>query len=204
MTRATFRVAMSIYSVLGWWWFRVEGGAALEQQRVDERLGQVSPELALGDVELLGQQPRRAARAAIALEERPRRQVVPLLVERQGQQESTQEERPFGFAERAGVVREAVDVVVVHQLGDHGVDGGDGAGVGGRQCVADARHQQGGIDPRVARGALPPPVGVQAVLRASARMASANPLQRPDWGPGASLAMARSPDTQVRREWAHR
>ena len=44
------------------------GDRAVQQQRVDERLGQVAAQLALGDVELLGEQPRRAAGGAVALE----------------------------------------------------------------------------------------------------------------------------------------
>ena len=90
---------------------------------MDEGLGQVSAHLALGDVELLGQQARRATGAAIAFEECPRHQVLPLLFERQGQKESTQEKRSLGFTEWPAVRCEAVDVVVVQQLGDQRLDG---------------------------------------------------------------------------------
>ena len=41
---------------------------AFEQQRVDERLRQVAAQLALGDVELLGEEAGRAAGGAVALE----------------------------------------------------------------------------------------------------------------------------------------
>ena len=45
-----------------------------------ERLGQVAPQLVLGNVELLGQQARRPACGSVALEPAQRRRSVALLV----------------------------------------------------------------------------------------------------------------------------
>src|SRR5579884_2232005 len=74
---------------------------ALEQECVHERLRQVAAELALGDVELLRKQPRRAAGGAVALEPACGRDGVAAPAEGQRHDEAAQQERALRLAERA-------------------------------------------------------------------------------------------------------
>src|SRR5690349_4320688 len=80
----------------------------LEEQCVDERLRQVSSELALLDVELLGQEARRPAGGAIALEPAHRFDQVALLELREAYDEAAEEKRSLGFAQRSRVVTKPV------------------------------------------------------------------------------------------------
>ena len=136
----------------------------LEEQRVDERLRQVAAQLALHDVVLLGEQAGRAERAPVALEPAQRPGHVALLVGGQGQMEAAQQERALGLVQRqVGLLAEAVDVAVVGQVVDHGPAGQQVARIVGRDGAAQAGQQQCRVDPRVVGGALPAPVGVEAV-----------------------------------------
>src|SRR3954466_636468 len=73
---------------------------ALEQQSVNERLRQIATQLALRDVELLGEDARRSTGRPVALEPPRSRNVVSLLRIRERQQEPTEEEGSFRLAER--------------------------------------------------------------------------------------------------------
>jgi hypothetical protein len=110
---------------------------------VHERLRQVAAELALDDVVFLGQQPRRPARGAVALEVADRRQLVALLMLGQGHHEPAQQERAFGIAERALVVTEPLDMLLLDQLIADRAQGGESPRVGGGQGAADRGQQEG-------------------------------------------------------------
>src|SRR5680860_56786 len=88
---------------------------------MDECLGEVAAELALADVELLGEESGGSAGRTTALEPARRAHRVALLVTRQGHPEPTEEERPFGLAQRTLVRSIAVDVLADGQIRSHRV-----------------------------------------------------------------------------------
>ena len=100
-------------------------------------------------VVLLGEQAGRAARGPVALEPADRLDLLALLVQGEGQDETAQHERAFGLAERPLVVPEPVGVAVLDQFGQVGVQRLDGARIVGGQRAADRREQQRGVDARV-------------------------------------------------------
>ena len=80
-----------------------QGVCGLDQERVDEGLRQVAAQLALDDVELLGEQARRSERTPVALEPADRAIGVTLLVGSQREVEAAQQEGPLGLGQRSGV-----------------------------------------------------------------------------------------------------
>ena len=131
-------------------------GRALEQQGVDECLGQVAPELALGDVELLGEEAGRAACGAAALEPARGGHVVALLRPGERQPVAAHEERALGVSERPLVRPVPVGVAVLRELAVDREERRDRPRVlvpaRRREC---AGKQQRGIHSRVVRRALP-------------------------------------------------
>jgi hypothetical protein len=71
------------------------GDGGFEQQRVDERLGQVAAQLALGYVELFGEESGRSAGGAGSLKPTCGGDQIALLVVGESEQEAAQQERPF-------------------------------------------------------------------------------------------------------------
>ena len=69
---------------------------ALDEQRVHECLGEVAAQLALTDVELLGEQPRGPARGPIPFEPASCAGHVALVEQRERDEEPAQQERAFG------------------------------------------------------------------------------------------------------------
>src|SRR5690242_16496500 len=103
-----------------------EAGGAFEEKRVHEGLREVAPQLALGHVVFLGEQAGRAARSPVALEPADRLDLLALLVQGEGQDETAQYERSFGLAERPRVVPEPVGVAVLDEFGQVGAQRLDG------------------------------------------------------------------------------
>ena len=80
---------------------------------MDERLREVAAQLALVDVELLGEQARWTAGGAVALKPARRADVIALLGVGQRHQEAAEQERALGLAQRPLVGSEAVAVAVL-------------------------------------------------------------------------------------------
>src|SRR3954468_17613587 len=121
---------------------------ALEQQGVDEGLGEVAAELALADVELLGEQAGGAAGGAVALEPGEGEGHIALLSVGEREPEATEEEGALGLAERQLFGLEAVAVAVLGQLPGDRVQRRLGARVRGGDGPADRRQQQRGVAAR--------------------------------------------------------
>ncbi len=130
-------------------------GGALEQQRMDERLREVSSQLALHRVVFLGEQPGRAACRARALEPARCGHVVALLAVRERHQEAAQQECAFGLSEWSRVRTVAIRVAVLGEVVDDGLQGGDRARVTMRDRAPDGGQQKRGVDAIVAGRALP-------------------------------------------------
>ena len=96
------------------------GGAlgGLEQQGVDERLGEVAAQLALDDVVLLGEQAGLSQGAAVALEPAHRAGDVALVEGGQREVEPAQHEAPSASCTGGRVLPEPVDVAVVGEVLD--------------------------------------------------------------------------------------
>ena len=136
----------------------------LEQQGVDERLGEVAAQLALADVVLLGEEAGWPAGGPVALEPADGLGGPALLVRGQRHQEPAQHERSLGLVQRPLVLAEPVHVAVLARSARHARRGWPEPG--GRRPAgraADGGQQQGGVDPVVAGGALPAAARVQAV-----------------------------------------
>jgi hypothetical protein len=88
---------------------------------------------------------------------------VVLLVQGERDEEPAQGEGSFGVGQWPVVVPEAVGVPVAGEVGQVTGQGRDGARVRGFHAAAERRQQQRGVQRRVLRGALPPPVGVHRV-----------------------------------------
>ena len=118
---------------------------------MDERLRDVAAHLALCHVVLLGQQPRRPARDAVALEPAQRRRSVALLVGGQGDEEATEHERAFGVTECPVIVAETTGVAVIGEFTDIRrqrppavpISGGDGTAVAGSSRAPSSRLSSG-------------------------------------------------------------
>src|SRR4051794_3385259 len=119
-----------------------ENVRGLDEERVDEGLRQVAAQLALDDVELLGEQPGRSEGATGPLEPPDGAVGVALLVGGQGQVEAAQQEGTLGLVQRPRAVTEAVDVAVVGQVLDHRPPGRYAAGVVGWDRSANRGQQQ--------------------------------------------------------------
>jgi len=137
--------------------------AASNIKRVHERLGNVASQLALADIELLGEQPRRAAGGTVALEPPDRLSSPALLVSGQGHQEPAEHKGTLGVFEGPLILAEPVDIAGATEVCLHCFEGGQAPGISGRHGPADGGQQQGGIDPGVAGGSLPAPTRVQTV-----------------------------------------
>src|SRR5438309_2107761 len=85
---------------------------------MDERLRQVPAQLALLDVQLLGEEPRRPAGRAAAVEPAARLDEIALLQVGERDHEPAEQERALRLAERALVRLEAVGEAVLRQLLD--------------------------------------------------------------------------------------
>jgi hypothetical protein len=133
---------------------------------VHEGLGQVAAQLPLVHVVFLGVDPGRPAGGAIALEPAPGARLVPEGVGGQGHPQPAQHEGPLSLVQRPRVLAEPVHEAVVAQLVHDGVDGRPHPRVIRPGRAADDRQEQGGVDPLIAGGALPPPGGMHAVLEA--------------------------------------
>src|SRR3989442_3436158 len=105
------------------WRLSCEAGGALEHEGVDECLGKVAAQLALRDVELLGEQAGRAACGAVAFEPPYGLQLIALLVLGERGEGSAEQEGAFGFAEGTLVVAEAVRVVLLGEFCQVSVEG---------------------------------------------------------------------------------
>ncbi len=137
-----------------------KAGGALEHQGVHKGSGQVAAELALADVVFLGVQPRRSAGGPVAFEPAGRLHLPSLLVQGQGHGEPAEQERPLGVTQRAGLLAEPVQEVVLGELALQGGQGGQGAGIIRGQRAADSGQQQRGVQAVILGGPLPPPGGV--------------------------------------------
>jgi hypothetical protein len=112
---------------------------------VDEGLGQVAAELALGNVEFFGEQAGWSAGGAVAFQPACGGDCVASLVVGERHEESAEEEGALGLAERSLVGLVAVAVAVVGELGVDRLQGGERAGVGGRDGAADGGQEQCGV-----------------------------------------------------------
>lgn len=91
---------------------------------MDKGQGKVAAQLPFPDVELLGQQSRRAARCAVALEPGSGLDGATELLSSERNHESAEQERPFGLLERPSVVAETVHIAVTGEIGDDLFEGG--------------------------------------------------------------------------------
>ena len=73
-----------------------------------ERLGQVAPQLALANIELLTEEPGRSAGGAVAFEPADGLGRSVLLMGGEGHQKPAEDEGPLGILQRTLVVAEAV------------------------------------------------------------------------------------------------
>ena len=169
---------------------------------MNERLRKVSPQLSLTHIELLGHEPRRSTSTSIPLIEPSRCEKIALLVLGEREEKSAQQKSALGLAKRPSIGAKAIDVLLFEEFGFNGGNGRDAPGIGNRQRPTDSGEQQGRIDPRIARGPLPATSGWRQSEETSARIPSASALQCPDCGFGATAAIARNPETHVRRECA--
>ena len=169
-------------------------GGALEQECVDECLGQVAAELALDDVELLGQQPGWSAGGAGSFEPvRAAPTWSPCVVAGEHHPEAAEQERAFGVAERvvvgggsgrrslpcSDVRRPRVSVARVR-------------GVVRGYCAPMRGQEQGGVERGVVGGALPASRRMDGIERTCRRgCGSASAVQRAACaGPGAAADRA--------------
>ena len=137
---------------------------------MDEGLGEVAAQLALGDVEFFGEQAGWAAGGAVAFKPAGGGDVLALLVVGEGHPETAEQEGAFGLAERSFVGLVAVAVAVVGELGrSMACRVAVRARVGGGDRAAEGRQEQG-ASRRGSWGArCQRSGGVQRVLRWCAR-----------------------------------
>src|ERR1035441_500056 len=128
---------------------------ALEQEGMHEGLREITSELTLAYVVLLREQASRAAGSASSLEPAHRLEAMTGDVVSQGHHEATEQERPFGVAERPHIVTKAIEITVVDQLRFDGRKGGDASGILRPDCTADCGHEQGCVDTRLVVSTLP-------------------------------------------------
>jgi hypothetical protein len=130
---------------------------------VHEGLGQVSAQLTLDDVVLLGEETRGTEGAAVALEPAQRGGDVALLQGGEREMEAGEHERALRVVQRRpGLLAETVDVAVVGELVDDRFVRPAVPWVRGWYGAADAGDDQGRVDRGVVGGALPATV-VEAV-----------------------------------------
>ncbi len=109
---------------------------------MDECLGNVPSQLALLDIELLGHETGRPARASISLEKPARPEVVTLLVLGERQEEPTQQKSALGLAKWPAIGTKAIHVLLFDEFGFDSSNRRDATGIGHRQRAANSGKQQ--------------------------------------------------------------
>lgn len=122
---------------------------------MDEGLGQVPAELALLDVELLGEQPRGTAGSPCPIEPAHGLRPIPVLQVGERRPEAAQEERSLGLANWPLVGSEAVEEPIHREVVDNGSERTTRPRIRARKRPAHAGVEQRGIKAVVTRGALP-------------------------------------------------